>query len=58
METVIDEVSVVADKNTLIELYQTATYEPYSIICVELAARHKHELCYPNVNKKLKIQHE
>ena len=30
LETFIDEVSAIIDKQTLLELYQTATSEPYS----------------------------
>ena len=44
LETFIDEVSAVADKKTLMELYNLATSEPYSFLYVKLTAKSKNDM--------------
>ena len=44
LETFIDEVSAVADKKTLMELYNLATSEPYSFLYVKLTAKTKNDM--------------
>jgi hypothetical protein len=39
LETFIDEVSAVLDKKTWLEMYHTATTEPYSFVYVKLTAK-------------------
>ncbi|MFM7981844.1 MAG: ATPase/DNA packaging protein, partial [Candidatus Fonsibacter sp.] len=39
LDTFIDEVSAVVDNNTLLNLYHTATAEPYSFLYVKLTAK-------------------
>ena len=56
LETFIDEVSAVVDKKTLLDLYHTATSEPYSFLYVKLTARNKNEMFYQNFDKRLIIQ--
>lgn len=56
LETFIDEVSAVVDKKTLLDLYHTATSEPYSFLYVKLTARNKNEMFYQNFDKRLLIQ--
>ncbi|MFM7983521.1 MAG: hypothetical protein ACKPKO_29765, partial [Candidatus Fonsibacter sp.] len=58
LETCIDEVSAVVDKKTLLDLYHTATSEPYSFLYVKLTARNKNEMFYHNFDKRLIIQDE
>ena len=58
LETFIDAVSAVADKKTLLELYHTATSEPYSFLYCKLNAKDKHEMIYQNFNKLLIIPYE
>lgn len=41
LDTFIDEVSAVMDKKTLLDLYHTATSEPYSFLYVKLTAKNK-----------------
>ena len=56
LETFIDEVSAVADKKTLMELYNLATSEPYSFLYVKLTAKSKKDMFYMNFSKKLIIE--
>ena len=44
LETFIEEVSAVADKKTLMELYNLATSEPYSFLYVKLTAKTKNDM--------------
>ena len=53
METFIEEVSALYDKKTLLELYNTATSEPYSFLYVNLRAKHKEEMFYVNFDRAL-----
>ena len=55
LETFIDEVSAVADKKTLMELYTMATSEPYSFLYVKLTAKSKNMFCM-NFSKILVIE--
>jgi len=56
LETFIDEVSAVADKKTLMELYNLATSEPFSFLYVKLTAKSKKDMFYMNFSKKLIIE--
>ena len=56
LETFIDEVSAVADKKTLMELYNLATSEPYSFLYVKLTAKTKNDMFYIRFDKKLIIK--
>ena len=56
LETFIDEVSAVADKKTLMELYTMATSEPYSFLYVKLTAKSKKDMFYIRFDKKLVIE--
>ena len=56
LETFIDEVSAVADKKTLMELYTMATSEPYSFLYVKLTAKYKNDMFYIRFDKKLVIE--
>ena len=46
LETFIEEVSAVADKKTLLELYNTATAEPFSFLYVNLVAKNKNDMFF------------
>ena len=46
LETFIDEVSAVMDHMSVLDLYHTATYEPYSCLYVKLTAEHKDAMLY------------
>ena len=56
LETFIDEVSAVADKKTLMQLYTMATSEPYSFLYVKLTAKSKKDMFYIRFDKKLVIE--
>ena len=56
LETFIEEVSAVADKKTLLELYHMATNEPYSFLYVKLTAKTKDDMFYIRFDKKLIIE--
>ena len=56
LETFIDEVSAVADKKTLMQLYTMATSEPYSFLYVKLTAKTKNDMFYIRFDKKLVIE--
>ena len=56
LETFIDEVSAVADKKTLMELYNLATSEPYSFLYVKLTAKTKNDMFFIRFDKKLIIK--
>ena len=44
LETFIDEVSAVYDKKTLTALYNAATEEPFSFLCVKLTSKTKDDV--------------
>ena len=56
LETFIEEVSAVADKKTLMELYNLATSEPYSFLYVKLTAKTKNDMFFIRFDKKLIIK--
>jgi len=55
LETFIEEVSAIYDKKTLLELYNTATSEPYSFLYVNLRAKDKDDMFYMNFDRKLTV---
>ena len=52
LEAWIDEVSAITDKKTLLQLYQTATAEPYSVLFIKLNAKKVSEMFYMRFGKK------
>ena len=44
LDTFIDEVSAVLDKETLLELRRIATAEPYSFLCAKLTTNNREEM--------------
>ena len=46
LDTFIDEVSAVLDKKTLLELYNIATAEPYSLLYVKLTTKNRDKMFY------------
>jgi hypothetical protein len=43
-------------KKVLLDLYNTATSEPYSFLYIKLTAPKKEDMFYQNLNKKLVVQ--
>jgi ABC-type cobalamin/Fe3+-siderophores transport system ATPase subunit len=56
LETFIDEVSAVADKKTLMQIYTLATTEPYSFLYVNLRAKKVSEMFHVRFDKKIEIE--
>jgi len=55
LETFIDEVSAVADKKTLLQIYKLATDEPYSFLHCDLRAKTKNEMFMIRFDKRISI---
>jgi hypothetical protein len=53
LETFLDEVSAIADKNTILELYKIATEEAFSFLYVKLTSKHKDDIFMIRYDKKL-----
>ena len=56
LDTLIEEVSAVLDKKTLLQLYNLATSEPHSFLYIKLTESNKNDMFYINLNKKLVIE--
>ena len=56
LETFLEEVSAVADKKTLLDIYHLATEEPYSFLYVDLVAKNKNDMFFIRFDKKLIIE--
>ena len=44
LETIVEELSVVYDKKTLLQIYREAVDEPYSFLCVNLISKDKRKM--------------
>ena len=53
IESLIEELSAIYDKKTLMQLYRKATSEPYSFLYVNLMAKSIEEMFYMNFEKRL-----
>jgi len=53
LEGIIEEVSALYDKRTLMDMYKTATDEPYGFLYVKLTAKNKTEMFFQNLTTKL-----
>ena len=53
LQTFIDEVSAMADRNLILQLYTIATEEPYSFLFVKLTAKTKDEMFMIRFDKKM-----
>ena len=56
LETFIEEVSAVADKKTILEIYNMATSEPYSFLFVNLRAKTKDHMFYIRFDKRIELE--
>ena len=56
LEAWIDEVSAVADKKTLLQLYQVATAEAFSFLFIKLNAKKISDMFFMRYDKKLLIE--
>ena len=55
LEALLEETSALLEKKTLLEIYQQCTAEPYSFLYVKLTANTIHDMCYFNVNQRIKF---
>ena len=56
LESLLDELSAIAPKKTLLEMYNIATEEPYSFWYINLMARNKNDMFFIRFEKKMSIQ--
>jgi len=56
LESLIDELSALYDKKTLLELYNMATDEPHSFLYINLVAKDKKDMFMMNLDRKLVVQ--
>ena len=52
----VEDVSAIADKKTLLQLYNIATSEPYSFLFIKLNAKKLNDMFYIRYEKKLEIE--
>ena len=55
LEALIEELSAVYDKKTLLELYKIATDEPHSLWYINLIAKSKKDTFYMNFDRQLVV---
>ena len=55
LETFIEEVSAIADKKVILEIYNMATAEPYSFLYVKLRAKIKTDIFMIRFDKRIQI---
>ena len=56
LEAVLEELSALADKKVLLEMYQMATHEPYSFWYINLIAKKLSEMFYIRFNQRMLIE--
>ena len=55
LQTFIDEVSALVDKQTLLEMYRLATKQPFSFLYIKLTAKDINDMFYIKFGQKLMI---
>ena len=56
LEAVLEELSALADKKVLLEMYQMATHEPYSFWYINLIAKKLSDMFYIRFNQRMLIE--
>ncbi len=56
LEAFIEEVSAVADKKTLLEIYNMAVSEPFSFLYIRLNSKSKNDMFYIRFDKKIMLE--
>ena len=56
LEALIDELSALTDKKTLLQLYNMATSDPYSFLFIKLNAKKLNDMFYIRYEKKLELE--
>ena len=57
LEAVLEELSALADKKVLLEMYQMATHEPYSFWYINLIAKKLSDMFYIKFNQRMLIEY-
>ena len=53
LDSVLDELTALIDKKTLLEMYQLATSEPYSFWYINLVAKTKDDMFFIRLEKRM-----
>ena len=53
LDAIIEELSAVYDKNTLVEMYELATRDPYSFWYIHLAAKRREDMFFLRFEKRM-----
>ena len=56
LESIVDELSALAPKNTLLDIYNTAVKEPYSFLFINLISHNKNNMFYIRFEKRFEIE--
>ena len=56
LEAFVEEVSAVADKKTILDIYSMATREPYSFLYVNLRATDRNQLFHIRFDKRIEVE--
>jgi len=56
LESIIEELSALTDKKTLLDIYNLATDKPYSFLFINLVAHDKNKMFYINFEKQFNIE--
>mgnify|MGYP003642016498 FL=1 len=56
LEAFIEEVSALADKKSLMQIYNLATEDPYSFLYVKLNSKSKKDMFYINYDKRIELE--
>jgi hypothetical protein len=56
LESIVEELSAVADKKTLLDIYNAATSQPFSFLYVNLVAHDKNKMFYVKFEKQIEIE--
>jgi len=58
LEAILEELSALADKKTLMSIYNAAVEQPYSFLYIKMNAKSKQEMFFINFSKRIEIEDE
>lgn len=56
LETLVDEVSAITDKKTILQIYNMATSEPFSFLYINLRSKDKNNIFHIRFDKRIEIE--
>ena len=56
LESIVAELSAMADKKTVMDIYNAATSQPFSFLYVNLVAHDKNKMFYVKFEKQIEIE--